>query len=129
MTVLWGLLIAAVAAIMLLVGEGGSTAIDGLQNITILGSAPWLIVMLLLCVALLKGLRRDPTAMRARKAQELMNEAVITGARTYKGEFQLSVAPVQQPVLPWQEKGEIRLDRPHDTDTGGSGRRSEPPPT
>ena len=101
MTVLWGMLIAAVAAIMLLVGEGGSTAIDGLQNITILGAAPWAIVMLLLCVALLKGLRRDPLAVRERKARELMDEAVITGARTYgESGFQFPVAPARGEEAP-----------------------------
>jgi len=101
MTVLWGMLIAAVAAIMLLVGEGGSTAIDGLQNITILGAAPWAIVMLLLCVALLKGLRRDPLAVRERKARELMDEAVITGARTYgESGFQFPVAPARREEAP-----------------------------
>ncbi len=130
MTVLWGLLIAAVAAIMLLVGEGGSTAIDGLQNITILGAAPWLVVMVMLCVALLKGLRRDPAAMRARRARELVHEAVVTGARTYEEGFRLSVAPAGSEVPPPRGSStRSRGEAPHDAGAGGSGQRGDPPRT
>lgn len=48
----------AVAAVMLLVG--GDDALNGLQNLTILVSVPFVFVMIALCVSLYRDLRRDP---------------------------------------------------------------------
>ncbi len=55
--VVWGVLMGGVAAALLL--AGGLTA---LQNATILVALPFVGVMLLLCVALVKELRTDPAA-------------------------------------------------------------------
>ncbi|SDT30698.1 choline/carnitine/betaine transport [Streptomyces sp. TLI_053] len=57
LVVVWGVLMGGVAAALLL--AGGLTA---LQNATILVALPFVGVMLLLCVALVKELRTDPAA-------------------------------------------------------------------
>ncbi|MFF2655879.1 BCCT family transporter [Kitasatospora sp. NPDC058032] len=57
LVVVWGVLMGGVAAALLL--AGGLTA---LQNATILVALPFVVVMLLLCVALVKELRSDPSA-------------------------------------------------------------------
>ncbi|MER5351503.1 BCCT family transporter [Kitasatospora sp. NPDC002551] len=57
LVVVWGVLMGGVAAALLL--AGGLTA---LQNATILVALPFVAVMLLLCVALVKELRADPSA-------------------------------------------------------------------
>ncbi|CAL9608392.1 Glycine betaine transporter BetP [Streptomyces sp. enrichment culture] len=61
LVVLWGVLMAAVAAVLLVVG-----GLDSLQAATILVALPFVVVMLLLCWALLKELREDPGAGPAR---------------------------------------------------------------
>ncbi|NYE49976.1 choline/carnitine/betaine transport [Spinactinospora alkalitolerans] len=106
MTVFWGVLIAVVAAIMLMVGEGGGSALDGLQKITILVAAPWTIVMLMLCVALVKDLRRDPMIVRSHKAQEVVTAAVVTGAQEYDGDFQIEISPAEDSGEAAREKDE-----------------------
>ncbi|MFD7731148.1 BCCT family transporter [Kitasatospora phosalacinea] len=57
LVVAWGVLMAAVAAVLLL--AGGLTA---LQNATVLVALPFVLVMLGLCVALVRELRTDPAA-------------------------------------------------------------------
>ncbi len=57
LVVVWGVLMAAVAAVLLVAGGLGS-----LQSATILVALPFVIVMLALCWALLKELREDPGA-------------------------------------------------------------------
>ncbi|EHK88979.1 choline/carnitine/betaine transport [Saccharomonospora azurea SZMC 14600] len=54
----WGVLMGAVAAVMLLVG--GDDALAGLQNLTILVAVPFVLVMIALCVSLYRDLRHDP---------------------------------------------------------------------
>ncbi|MFC7745302.1 BCCT family transporter [Nocardiopsis composta] len=68
-TVFWGVLMAAVAAITLVASGGESTGLDGLQRMTILVAAPWTVVMLLMCVSLIKDLQRDPKVIRSHKAR------------------------------------------------------------
>ena len=50
----WGVLTGAIAAILLMAG-----GLDALQNITIIGAAPFTIAMALLCVSLYRDLRDD----------------------------------------------------------------------
>ncbi len=56
--IFWGVLMGAVAAVMLLLG--GATALTGLQNLTILAAFPFALVMIGLCVSLAMDVRRDP---------------------------------------------------------------------
>ncbi|MGW0119480.1 BCCT family transporter [Streptomyces sp. NPDC003327] len=61
LVVTWGVLMAAVAAVLLVVG-----GLNSLQTATILVALPFVVVMLALCWALLKELREDPGAGPAR---------------------------------------------------------------
>ncbi|WP_055563416.1 BCCT family transporter [Streptomyces atriruber] len=61
LVVTWGVLMAAVAAVLLVAG-----GLDSLQSATILVALPFVVVMLALCWALLKELRGDPGAGPAR---------------------------------------------------------------
>ncbi|MFJ8213581.1 BCCT family transporter [Streptomyces sp. NPDC096033] len=63
LVVTWGVLMAAVAAVLLVAG-----GLKSLQTATILVALPFVIVMLLLCWALLRELREDPGAGPARHA-------------------------------------------------------------
>ncbi|MFE6050336.1 BCCT family transporter [Kitasatospora sp. NPDC056446] len=57
LVVVWGVLMGGVAAALLLAG-----GLSALQNATILVALPFVVVMLLLCVSLVKELREDPAA-------------------------------------------------------------------
>ncbi|MEU8541502.1 BCCT family transporter [Streptomyces sp. NPDC048717] len=61
LVVVWGVLMAAVAAVLLVAG-----GLSSLQTATILVALPFVLVMLALCWALLKELREDPGAGSAR---------------------------------------------------------------
>ncbi|MBN0046799.1 BCCT family transporter [Streptomyces actuosus] len=61
LVVMWGVLMAAVAAVLLVVG-----GLSSLQTATILVALPFVLVMLVLCWALWKELREDPGAGPAR---------------------------------------------------------------
>ncbi|MCX4978261.1 BCCT family transporter [Streptomyces sp. NBC_00620] len=90
--VFWGVLTGAVAAIMLLVGSEGD-ALTGLQNLTILAAAPFVLVMIGMCVALMRDLRKDPLMVRGEMASEAIELAVIEGHKQYDGEFEISIGP------------------------------------
>ncbi|MFJ4682139.1 BCCT family transporter [Streptomyces sp. NPDC088789] len=91
--VFWGVVTGAVAAVMLLVGSGQGDALTGLQNLTILAAAPFVVVMLFMCVALMRDLRRDPLIVREEMGSEAVELAVIEGHKRYDGEFELRVGP------------------------------------
>ena len=92
--VYWGAATGAVAAIMLIIG--GEDALSGIQNLTFLASAPFLVVMVLLCVALMKDLRSDPMMRRERKGAQVLEQAVITGTERHGPDFQLEVSPAAE---------------------------------
>ncbi|MDL4771556.1 MULTISPECIES: BCCT family transporter [Thermomonosporaceae] len=89
--VVWGVLTGAVGAIMLLIGGGGDSALTGLQNLTILVAVPFMLVMLGMCVALMRDLRRDPLILRGERGVEAVETAVKTGHELYDGDFELGV--------------------------------------
>ncbi|MEV6174636.1 BCCT family transporter [Streptomyces sp. NPDC051954] len=90
--VFWGIVTGAVAAIMLLVGSEGD-ALTGLQNLTILAAAPFLLVMIGMCVALMRDLRHDPIIVREEMASEVVELAVVEGHKQYDGEFEIRIGP------------------------------------
>ncbi|WP_430408077.1 BCCT family transporter [Glutamicibacter halophytocola] len=66
--IFWGVSVGAVAAVMLLAGgDHPAAALNGLKNITIVSALPFVLVMLLLCVALWKDLSRDPLVLCAKR--------------------------------------------------------------
>ncbi|RCW47271.1 choline/carnitine/betaine transport [Halopolyspora algeriensis] len=115
--VFWGLVIGAVATVMLL--SGGSDALTGLQNITIIASSPFVLVVLLLCVSLVKDMNTDTLMLRDTKAAEVLEQAVITGTEEHEGEFQLSVSPAESTGSSGKSADS---EGSGDTDSSGSGR-------
>ncbi|MFB8758302.1 BCCT family transporter [Streptomyces nigra] len=91
--VFWGVVTGAVAAIMLLVGSGQGDALTGLQNLTILAAAPFVLVMIGACVALMRDLRQDPVIVRGEIGSEAVDLAVIEGHKRYDGDFEIKVGP------------------------------------
>ncbi|MFC5823057.1 BCCT family transporter [Nonomuraea insulae] len=91
MVVVWGVLTGAVAAIMLLLG--GDSALTGLKNLTILVAVPFMLVMVVLCVALTRDLRHDPLILRGQRGEQAMETAVIAGHELYGGDFELGIVP------------------------------------
>ncbi|MET9775479.1 BCCT family transporter [Streptomyces sp. NPDC006367] len=91
--VFWGVVTGAVAAIMLLVGSGEGDALTGLQNLTILAAAPFVVVMIFMCVALMRDLRRDPLIVRGEMASEAVEMAVVEGHKQYEGDFEIRIGP------------------------------------
>ena len=89
--VFWGAVLGAIAAIMLLVG--GNDALSGIQNITIIMAAPFAIVMILMCVALMKDLRNDPLVRRGYRCTTAVEQAVEFGTQNYGDHFYLPVKP------------------------------------
>jgi choline/carnitine/betaine transport len=96
--IFWGVATGAVAAIMLLAGGSDpAAALNGLKNITIVASLPFVIVMLLLCVAIWKDLSRDPLMLRTRLAQHVLADTVETAIDRHDGSpFELRT--VETPV-------------------------------
>jgi choline/carnitine/betaine transport len=91
--IFWGALMGAVAAIMLCIG--GSDALTGLQNITIVASVPFVFVMVALCFSLYKDLQSDPVVVRHRLGLEAVEEAVVVGVQEHDGDFALVVEPAE----------------------------------
>ncbi|TQS94047.1 BCCT family transporter [Arthrobacter sp. TS-15] len=84
--IFWGSLTGAVAAVMLLAGgDKPSEALSGLQRVTIVAALPFIIVMLLLCFALVKDLRRDPLQLHKRLATSVVERAIRTGVEQHGG--------------------------------------------
>ncbi|MER5772520.1 BCCT family transporter [Streptomyces sp. NPDC001985] len=96
--VFWGVVTGAVAAIMLLIGNGEGDALAGLQNLTILVAAPFVIVMVGMCVALMRDLRHDPLIVRGEMGTEMVESAVIAGHEKYDGGFEIRIGPGTGPA-------------------------------
>jgi choline/carnitine/betaine transport len=91
--VFWGVTTGAVAAVMLLIGDGQNDALQGLQNLTILVAAPFALVMICMCAALLRDLRSDPLMVRTEQGEEVVAAAVRAGNDRYDGDFDLLIEP------------------------------------
>ncbi|MGW4858110.1 BCCT family transporter [Kocuria palustris] len=75
--IFWGVATGAVAAVMLLAGGSDpSEALNGLKNITIVSSLPFMIVMLILCLALYRDLASDPLVLRTEYARQVLVDTV-----------------------------------------------------
>ena len=120
-TVFWGLMIGGVASIIAVVG--GESALDDLRNFTIIASAPFAVIIVLMCVAMLRDFRRDPTVVRTAKARELATSAVVSGARTYGGHFQIDISRAEPSgTEEGEEDEEAAADTEEDEGRAGNGR-------
>lgn len=62
LTILWGTMTGAVAAVLLFIGSLGA-----LQTLTIIAAAPFVLIMVGLCVALMMDLSKDPAIIGAKR--------------------------------------------------------------
>jgi choline/carnitine/betaine transport len=87
--IFWGVVMGAVAAVMLL--SGGDEALTGLQNLTIIAALPFALVMVGLAVSLAKDVRSDPLVLRGTYATEAVEQAVVEGITKHGSDFALVV--------------------------------------
>jgi choline/carnitine/betaine transport len=87
--IFWGVVMGAVAAVMLMVG--GDEALTGLQNLTIIAALPFALVMVGLAVSLAKDVRSDPLVLRRTYATEAVEQAVVEGITKHGDDFVLVV--------------------------------------
>nr|WP_244900481.1 BCCT family transporter [Streptomyces nanshensis] len=113
--IVWGVLTGAVAAVMLLIGGGGDTALEGLQNLTILVAVPFTLVMVGMCVAMTRDLRRDRLIVVGERGDEAIETAVLAGHRQYGGEYEILIGPTNGSSS--QEGSDGQADDDGSTDT------------
>ncbi|TQC51126.1 BCCT family transporter [Rhodococcus sp. WS4] len=77
--VFWGVLTGGVAALIL--WTGGDTALDGLQTMTIIAAAPFVLVMIGLCFSLYKDLSRDQLIVDGREMRREMRSVAAKRRR------------------------------------------------
>src|SRR4029453_15132289 len=87
--VFWGVVMGAVAAVMLLIG--GDEALTGLQNLTIIAALPFALVMVGLAVSLAKDVRSDPMVLPHTYPTEAVEQAVVDGITRHGDDFVLVV--------------------------------------
>ncbi|MBP2367104.1 choline/carnitine/betaine transport [Pseudonocardia parietis] len=141
--IFWGAVMGAVAVLMLV--TGGEDALGGIQSLTILVAAPFAVIMVMLCFALFKDLRRDPVILREQKGAEVIEQAVDWATDRHGDDFYVKVGalPVEDedgprddgfangpgtgPGYTMTEPGEGPVTTtPDDTGTTGPDRKDSP---
>ena len=124
--IFWGVSVGAVAAVMLLAGgDHPDEALNGLKNITIVSALPFVLVMLLLCVAIWKDLSHDPLVLREKVAQEVLEQAVDEGIDRHAGEH-FSLMTSEQPIV--QVTGSEPVILPASDSPQAAGESADPEP-
>jgi glycine betaine transporter len=99
----WGVIMALIAAVLLVVGGGGQDALNGLTNGAILAATPFGILMVPMCYGLLKTLQSDRREEERREMEELMTtRPAPTGPRPAPGGSTAQQMTAENP----QERGE-----------------------
>ncbi|OLL83762.1 High-affinity choline uptake protein BetT [Pseudonocardia sp. Ae263_Ps1] len=129
--VFWGAATGAVAVLMLV--TGGEDALSGIQDLTILVAAPFVVIMVLLCVALLRDVRRDRVVLRSIKSTEVIEQAVDWATDRHGDDFYVKVGAFTTEGSEDEEVGEDGADPddadPDDADPPVPGEpQAEPPP-
>ncbi|RWZ52725.1 BCCT family transporter [Labedella phragmitis] len=88
-TVVWGALVGAIAAVLLATGDGSGDGLQALQNATIVAALPFGVIMAGMMVAFMKDLRRDPLILRDAYAVRAVRHSVRTGLEEYGDDFAL----------------------------------------
>jgi choline/carnitine/betaine transport len=96
--VFWGIMMGSIAALMLMVG--GSDALSGIQNITIIMAAPFVVVMIVMCIALTKDLRNDPLIRKGARVTQTIERSIDYGTQNYGDHFYLRVKPYREEDKP-----------------------------
>ncbi|RPA10298.1 BCCT family transporter [Gordonia sp. OPL2] len=85
-TIFWGVLTGTVAALLLAIS--GDDALSGLQQMAIIAALPFVIVMIAMCFALYRDLRRDPLIVARLELRDQVDEHIRQQANEIgTGEF------------------------------------------
>lgn len=93
-TVFWGLCLAGIAVVGMLVG--GQDALQGMQNLIIVASLPFAIIIAGIIFALLRDLSRDPFTIRRNFERSALSKAVVGGLKRYGDDFKIVVVPTKE---------------------------------
>ena len=93
-TVFWGLCLAGIAVVGMLVG--GQDALQGMQNLIIVASLPFAIIIAGMIIALLRDLSRDPFTIRRKFERAALSKAVVGGLKSYGDDFKIVVVPTKE---------------------------------
>lgn len=101
-TITWGTLVGAIAAVLLVAGVEGS-GLRALQNVTIIAALPFAVILVFMMIALMKDLRRDPLILRDKYARQALRHSVRTGLEEYGDDFALVPTEYDhsRDALPW----------------------------
>ena len=104
-TVTWGVLVGAIAAVLLVAGGDEGAGLSALQNVTIIAALPFAIIMAFIMIAFTKDLRRDPLILRDEYAERVVRHSVRNGLEEYGDDFALVPAAYDhsQDDLAWVE--------------------------
>ncbi|WP_069387455.1 BCCT family transporter [Cellulosimicrobium cellulans] len=123
-TITWGVALAGIAIVMLLVG--GQRALDGLQSLVIVTALPFAFVLVLVMVAWARDLARDPLVLRRRYAREAIRLGVAQAIEDHGDDFVFAAGPTEphQPSAgDWLDTDDPALTRwyaEHDLDLPAS---------
>jgi choline-glycine betaine transporter len=123
----WGVATGAVAAVMLLAGGSDpAEALNGLKNITIVSALPFVVVMLLLCVAIWRDLSRDPLVIQGQLARKVLVESVANAIKRHDEGFHLETIDAPGQEDPGRVRsGKDESDRERAAGQGKSAREDE----
>ena len=93
-TVFWGLCLSGIAVVGMLVG--GQDALQGMQNLIIVISLPFAIIVATMIIALLRDLSRDPFTIRRNFERSALSKAVVGGLKSYGDDFKIVVVPTKE---------------------------------
>lgn len=88
-TAFWALCMAGIAVVILL--TGGDDALTGLQNLIVITSLPFSVIIVLMCIGLWKALQSDPRTYRQIYQRNVLDRAVRYGLENYGDNFVVKV--------------------------------------
>lgn len=112
-TVFWGLCMAGIAVVLLLVG--GQNALTGLQNMITVTALPFTLIIFAMVVAFHKDLRSDPMILRAQYREWALDKAVRHGVDEHGDDFMLSVEKADGGNQEWATAAEFDSAAPEYT--------------
>lgn len=104
-TVFWGLCMAGIAVVLLLVG--GQNALTGLQNMITVTALPFTLIIFAMAVAFHKDLRTDPYILRSAYGEWALEKAVRHGVDEHGDDFMLAVQKADGPDREWATAAEF----------------------
>ena len=113
-TVFWGLCMAGIAVVLLLVG--GESALTGLQNMITVTALPFTLIIFGMVVAFHKDLRSDPYILRSTYGQWALDKAVRHGVDEHGDDFMLAVEKADGRNRAWATAADFDSSAPEYTD-------------